>query len=115
MTDTIPIENGQQVGVLVTSSISIFIVIVAVGLRLVAKKIANRIDYSDYCILAASVSQVLQETNTALTYLLAMQYRTTRMLHLAGHVWRIRLSYRRYLPTLRTRHSNLLFQGRINA
>jgi hypothetical protein len=58
MTDTIPIENGQQVGILVTSSISILIVIVAVGLRLVAKWIANRIDYSDYCILAASVGQM---------------------------------------------------------
>jgi hypothetical protein len=58
MTDTIPIENGQQVGILVTSLISILIVIVAVGLRLVAKWIANRIDYSDYCILAASVGQM---------------------------------------------------------
>jgi len=57
MTDTIPIENGQQVGILVTSSVSILMVIVAVGLRLTAKRIANRIDYSDYCILAALVGQ----------------------------------------------------------
>jgi len=55
MSDTIPIENGQQVGILATSCISILIVIVAVGLRLAAKRIANRIDYSDYCILAALV------------------------------------------------------------
>lgn len=55
MTDTIPIENGQQVGILVTSSVSILMVIVAVGLRLAAKRIANRIDYGDYCILAALV------------------------------------------------------------
>jgi hypothetical protein len=58
-TETIPIDNGQQVGVLVTSSISILIVIVAVGLRIVAKKIGNRIDYSDYCILAAAVSRIM--------------------------------------------------------
>jgi len=57
MTVMIPIENGQQVGILVTSSISILMVIVAVGLRLVAKRIANRIDYRDYCILAALVDQ----------------------------------------------------------
>jgi hypothetical protein len=69
MTDSIPIENGQQVGILVTSSISISIVIVAVGLRLVAKRIASRIDYSDYCILAATVSQVVdKKTCSALTY-----------------------------------------------
>ena len=58
-TETIPIDNGQQVGVLVTSSISILIVIVAVGLRIVAKKIGNRIDYSDYCILSAAVSRIM--------------------------------------------------------
>lgn len=55
MLGTIPIENGQQVSVLVTSSISIFIAVVFVGLRLVAKRIRNRIDYSDYCILVALV------------------------------------------------------------
>ena len=70
---TIPIENGQQVGILVTSSISILIVIVAVGLRLVAKKIADRIDYSDYCILAAAVGRILyKKTMIVLTYLLAI-------------------------------------------
>ena len=53
----VPIENGEQIGSLVTSSISILMVIVAVGLRLVAKRIANRIEYSDYCILAALVDQ----------------------------------------------------------
>jgi hypothetical protein len=70
---TIPIENGQQVGILVTSSISILIVIVAVGLRLVAKKIADRIDYSDYCILAAAVGRIsYKKTMIVLTYLLAI-------------------------------------------
>lgn len=55
MTTTVPIENGKQVGILVTSSISIGIVAVSVGLRLAAKKIGFGFDYSDYCIVAALV------------------------------------------------------------
>lgn len=35
------------------------IAIIAVGLRLVAKRIRNRIDYSDYCIIIACVSRVV--------------------------------------------------------
>ncbi|XP_014550951.1 hypothetical protein COCVIDRAFT_20708 [Bipolaris victoriae FI3] len=53
MTGMISIENGQQVSITVTSFISILIAIVSVGLRLVARSIGNKIDYSDYCIIAA--------------------------------------------------------------
>jgi hypothetical protein len=52
---TIPIENGNQVGILVTSAISIFIAAVSVCLRLVAKAIGLGYDYSDYCIMIALV------------------------------------------------------------
>jgi hypothetical protein len=52
---TIPIENNLQVSVLVTSAVSIVIATVAVTLRLIGKRIANRIDLSDYCIVAALV------------------------------------------------------------
>ncbi|KAF2275265.1 uncharacterized protein EI97DRAFT_494860 [Westerdykella ornata] len=50
---TVPIENSGQVGLIVASCISIFIVAVSVALRLVAKSISSGIDYSEYCILAA--------------------------------------------------------------
>ncbi|KAH7394443.1 hypothetical protein BKA66DRAFT_411077 [Pyrenochaeta sp. MPI-SDFR-AT-0127] len=53
MTTPIPIENGNQIGILITSSISIAIVAVSVGLRLIAKRIGFGFDYSDYCIVAA--------------------------------------------------------------
>lgn len=52
---TIPIENNLQVSVLVTSGVSIVIATIAVTLRLIGKRIANRIDLSDYCIVAALV------------------------------------------------------------
>ncbi|KAH7130091.1 hypothetical protein B0J11DRAFT_243866 [Dendryphion nanum] len=55
MTTTVPIENSGQVGLLVSSSISIFIVVVAVILRLIAKHIASKLDYSDYCIVGALI------------------------------------------------------------
>jgi hypothetical protein len=55
MTMTVPIENANQVGILVSSSISIFIATISVLLRLVAKKIGFGFDYSDYCIVAALV------------------------------------------------------------
>jgi hypothetical protein len=55
---TVPIENGAQVGILVTSSISIFIAAFSVALRIVAKIIGFGFDLSDYCILAALVSLV---------------------------------------------------------
>lgn len=57
MTGMIPIENGQQVSIVVISFISILLAIVSVGLRLVARSIGNKIDYSDYCIIAALVGQ----------------------------------------------------------
>ncbi|XP_014555100.1 hypothetical protein COCVIDRAFT_17267 [Bipolaris victoriae FI3] len=53
MHGTIPIENRLQVCVVVASSISISIVVIAVGLRLVAKRIRNRVDGSDWCIVVA--------------------------------------------------------------
>ena len=55
MTSIVPIENSGQVGVLVASAIAIFIVVLFVGLRLIAKRIGSRLDYSDYCIVAALV------------------------------------------------------------
>lgn len=58
MTRMIPIENSRQVGVLVASSISILIATASVGLRLVAKSIWNRLDCSDYCIIAALVGRM---------------------------------------------------------
>jgi hypothetical protein len=54
---TVPIENGAQVGILVTSAISIFIAAFSVALRIVAKIIGFGFDLSDYCILAALVSE----------------------------------------------------------
>jgi hypothetical protein len=52
---TIPIENGNQVGILVTSTISIFIAALSVVLRIIAKFIGFGFDLSDYCIIAALV------------------------------------------------------------
>jgi short subunit fatty acids transporter len=53
------IENSSQIAVIATCSISISIAFIAVGLRLLAKKIRNRIDGSDYCIIVACVSSYL--------------------------------------------------------
>ncbi|KAF1942905.1 hypothetical protein EJ02DRAFT_421705 [Clathrospora elynae] len=53
MTIPVAIQNAKHIGVLITSSMSILIATVSVGLRLIAKCIGNRIDYSDYCIVAA--------------------------------------------------------------
>jgi hypothetical protein len=87
--ETIPIGNREQVGVLITSSISVLIVIVVVGLRIIARKIRNRIDYSDYCILVTAVSRIMYEkTMLSLTHLPAMEYCNTRVLYLIGYVWR---------------------------
>ncbi|KAF2204466.1 hypothetical protein GQ43DRAFT_446691 [Delitschia confertaspora ATCC 74209] len=55
MVKSVPIENSGQVGILVASSVSIFIAALSVGLRLLAKRISSRFDYSDYCIIAALV------------------------------------------------------------
>jgi len=52
---TVPIESSQQIGVLVTGSISILIATVAVGLRITAKCIGFGFDWSDFCILTALV------------------------------------------------------------
>ena len=73
MTGMISNENGQQVSIIVTSSIYILIAFVSVGLRLVARSIGNRIDYSDYCIIVALVGQTLHKgIASVLKYLLAM-------------------------------------------
>ncbi|CAN9352634.1 hypothetical protein CC77DRAFT_1063291 [Alternaria alternata] len=52
----IPIENYLQVWTLALSGASIAIAWIAVILRLVAKHIRRKFDYSDYCIVAALVS-----------------------------------------------------------
>ena len=49
------IENNDQVAVLVTSGLCIFIPALAVGLRFIAKTMRGGHDYSDYCIAAALV------------------------------------------------------------
>ena len=56
MVNPVPIENGLQVGTLAASSISIALVVVTVGLRLLAKSLSAGFDYSDYCIVGALVS-----------------------------------------------------------
>ena len=55
MSTTIPIENGQQISILITSGISIALVAITVGLRLVAKRISVGFDYSDYFAVGALV------------------------------------------------------------
>lgn len=53
---TIPIENGRQVGMIVTSTLAIIIPTVLVGLRFWAGRIVRRrLDASDLCIFAALV------------------------------------------------------------
>jgi hypothetical protein len=74
MTEMISIENGQQVSIMVTSSISILIAIVSVGLRLVARSIGNKIDYSDYCIIAALVGQISHKKITFVLICLLTSY-----------------------------------------
>ena len=56
MAKRMPIENNDQVAVLVTSGLCIVIPAIAVGLRFLAKSIrGGGHDYSDYCIAAALV------------------------------------------------------------
>ena len=53
---TIPIENGNQVAMLVTSAFAIIIPSILVGLRFWAGRIVNRrLDASDLCIFAALI------------------------------------------------------------
>ena len=53
---TIPIENGNQVAMLVTSAFAIIIPTILVGLRFWAGRIVNRrLDASDLCIFAALI------------------------------------------------------------
>jgi hypothetical protein len=49
----IPIENKYQVNIFIICSLSIVIATVPVILRLIAKNISKRLDYSDYCIIVA--------------------------------------------------------------
>ena len=82
MTSIVPIENSGQVGVLVASAIAIFIVVLFVGLRLIAKRIGSRLDYSDYCIIAALVRCMRDEVwlSTANTI---FRHGTQRYIHVA--------------------------------
>ncbi|KAK4102572.1 hypothetical protein N658DRAFT_423405 [Parathielavia hyrcaniae] len=53
---TIPIENGRQIAMIVTSTLAIIVPTALVGLRFWAGRIANRrLDASDACIFAALV------------------------------------------------------------
>jgi hypothetical protein len=54
---TIPIENPNQINILVSSSVSILIAAISVGLRLLAKRIGRGLDHSDCCIVVALVRQ----------------------------------------------------------
>jgi hypothetical protein len=51
----IPFENNLQVGIILLSTFSILLAVVAVVLRLIARHMKKKIDYSDYCIIAALV------------------------------------------------------------
>lgn len=64
MVKPVPIENGHQVGLLVTSAISIFMAAASVGLRLLAKRINGRFSWDDYCIIAAVVCSHLVRSST---------------------------------------------------
>ncbi|CAN9149473.1 unnamed protein product [Alternaria alternata] len=70
----IPIENYLQVWILALSGASIAIAWIAVILRLVAKHIRRKFDYSDYCIVAAlvpyhvSISQRSVKLETSIAY-----------------------------------------------
>ncbi len=53
---TIPIENGQQVAIIITSTFSIIIPTVLVGLRFYVRRTLHRsLDASDLCMLAALI------------------------------------------------------------
>lgn len=55
--DPIPIENQDQVAIIVVSSLSMFVPAVFIALRLYAKSITSRkLDMSDICIIIALVS-----------------------------------------------------------
>lgn len=63
MVKNMPIENKDQVAVMITSSLCIVIPALAVGLRFIAKTMRGGHDYSDYCIAAALVcAQTLQRS-----------------------------------------------------
>lgn len=55
--DPIPIENQDQVALIVVSTLAIFVPSVFIALRLYAKSITSRsVDMSDACIVIALVS-----------------------------------------------------------
>ena len=82
----IPIENYLQVWTLALSGASIAIAWIAVILRLVAKHIRRKFDYSDYCIVAAlvpyhvSISQRSVTLEASIAY--AWQLVSVRKAHL---------------------------------
>ncbi|KAB5513518.1 integral membrane protein [Coniochaeta sp. 2T2.1] len=61
---TIPIENGKQIGAIVSSAFSIAIPTILVGLRFWARRILRRpLDASDLCIFAALVFTISLHIN----------------------------------------------------
>ena len=99
----VPIENGRQVGMLAISAVSIATAVVFVGLRLVAKSMGNRIDYSDYCIVAALVSRLRCARKVFVLILeIALEYSTSCLLHVFSYTWRIWIPHRGSLRTFWT-------------
>lgn len=96
MGQTIPIENSGQIGIIVGSTLSIFIAAIFVFLRLVAKHISSGLDYSEYCIVAALVCSPLYDILVAgLTVLKDLEHRTSYLSVIAGHSWRLWFSFNR--------------------
>ena len=105
MTKAVPIENGLQVGTLVASAISVALVVVSVGLRLLAKSLSAGFDYSDYCIVGALVRlpffDIFFNQELRLTTVTVGEHRTSHMLHGTGHSWRLWLPHHGHLCALR--------------
>jgi hypothetical protein len=90
----LPIENNGQLGLLAASAISIFIATVFVVLRLIAKHMGTRIDYSDYCIVVALVRNLKSLCfKSRLTWPIAFQYGTSHMQYRTCHLWGVWLPY----------------------
>jgi hypothetical protein len=90
----LPIENNGQIGLLAASAISISIAAVFVVLRLIAKHMGTRIDYSDYCIVVALVSNLESlYFDPRLTWPIAVQYGASRMQYATCHLWGVWLPY----------------------
>ncbi|KAH7081547.1 hypothetical protein BKA63DRAFT_530547 [Paraphoma chrysanthemicola] len=66
MVEAVPIENAKQRSILWASSLSMVVATVLVVLRIIAKRIGSRIDYSDYCILLAWIANIGLHTDQIL-------------------------------------------------